>query len=131
MSSKDSAFQPRRFLRRDGLIDRIAISLSGLCLLHCVATVFLVALLSQSALFLQNPLFHEIGLGIAIALGLFGLGKGFVDHGRVVPTLIGTLGLGIMFWALQLGHGIEEMLVTMAGVAILALGHFLNHRAVR
>jgi hypothetical protein len=34
-----------------------------------------------------------------------------------------------MAGAMNLGHGSEEMLFTMLGVAILALGHDLNYRA--
>ena len=129
MHQKSLFFMPRHFLRRDGLLDRAAISLSGLCLLHCVATVVLISLLSHAGLFLEDPIFHEVGIGLAIALGLFALGKGVVDHGYIMPAAIGGLGLGIMLGALQLGHGFEEMFFTMLGVGILALGHDLNYRA--
>ncbi len=129
MLHKTFSFMPRHFLRREGLLDRAAISLSGLCLLHCIATVLLISLLSHVGFFLEDPIFHEVGIGLAIALGLFALGKGVLDHGFVMPAAVGGLGLGIMLGALQLDHGFEEMFYTMLGVAILALGHDLNYRA--
>lgn len=129
MHQRNLSFLPRHIFRRDGLLDRAAISLSGLCLVHCVATVLLVSLLAHAGAFLENPLFHEVGLGIAIALGAFALGKGVLDHGYIMPAAIGGLGLGIMLGALQLDHGLDEMFFTMLGVGILALGHDLNYRA--
>ena len=82
---------------------------------------------------LLDPLVHEIGLGIAIALGLFTLGRGVLDHGYMMPAAIGGLGLGMMIGAISLGHESghngAEVLYTMLGVGVLALGHDLNYRA--
>ena len=118
---------------REGLWDRIAVTISGLCLVHCISTIVFVALLSSAGGMFLNPLFHEVGLGIAIALGLFTLGRGVIDHGYVMPAAIGGLGLGMMMGALTLGHdgghGSAEVIYTMLGVGVLALGHDLNYRA--
>ncbi|SIN60974.1 MerC mercury resistance protein [Parasphingorhabdus marina DSM 22363] len=120
-------------LGKDGLWDRIAVLVSGLCLVHCISTMVFVALLSSAAGVLLDPIVHEIGIGIAIALGLFTLGRGVLDHGYVMPAAVGGLGLGIMMGAITIGHqgdhGAGEILYTMLGVAILALGHDLNYRA--
>lgn len=124
-----SLFAPRRWFARDGLWDRAAISLSGLCLIHCVLTLVLVSLLSSVGGVLLNPIIHEVGTGLAIGLGVFALGKGVLDHGYIMPAAIGGLGLGMMLGALHLPHGGEEVLYTIVGVAILALGHDLNYRA--
>ncbi|VWX60636.1 MerC domain-containing protein [Sphingorhabdus sp. 109] len=118
---------------RDGLWDRIAVLVSGLCLAHCVATIAFVALLSSAGGMFLNPLIHEIGLGIAIALGFFALGRGVLDHGYIMPVAIGSLGLGMMMGAITIGHenGHDslEVLYTMLGVGFLALAHDLNYRA--
>lgn len=121
-------------LGKDGFWDRIAVLISGLCLVHCISTVLLVAVLSSAAGALFDPIVHEIGIGVAIALGLFTLGRGVLDHGYVMPAAIGGLGLGIMAGAITIGHqgdvhGGAEILFTMVGVGILALGHDLNYRA--
>ena len=117
-------------LVRDGFWDRLAVMVSGLCLVHCVSTIAFVAILSSAGGMLLDPLVHEIGLGIAIALGLFTLGRGVMDHGYIMPVAIGSLGLGIMMGAITLGHdGGQEILYTMLGVGLLALAHDLNYRA--
>lgn len=118
---------------KDGLWDRIAVLISGLCLVHCISTMVFVALLSSAAGVLLDPIVHEVGIGIAIALGMFTLGRGVMDHGFIMPAAIGGLGLGMMMGAITLGHqgdhGGAELLYTMLGVAVLALGHDLNYRA--
>lgn len=116
-------------LQMTGTLDRLAIGLSALCLVHCVATVFLVTLLASVGGMLFHPAVHEIGLAIAIGLGLFALVRGALHHGYVLPAAVGGLGLGSMAGALAVPHGGAETVYTMVGIAILALGHDLNRRA--
>lgn len=112
-------------------IDRWAIGLSGLCVVHCLATSVLLALMSAAGGLLLNPVFHEVGLTLAIALGAFALGRGILRHGYVMPAAMGALGLGIMAGAMTLPHdaGGAETLWTVVGVGLLAFGHDLNRRA--
>ncbi|WP_287977745.1 MerC domain-containing protein [Sphingomonas sp.] len=113
-------------------LDRLAIGLSGLCVVHCVASAVLLAMLSAAGAMLLNPIFHEIGLAFAILLGAFALGRGILDHGYVMPAAMGALGLGIMAGAMSLPHdagGGAETLWTVVGVGLLAFGHDLNRRA--
>ncbi len=112
------------------MMDRIAIGLSGLCIVHCLASAILVAMLASAGGMLLNPLFHEVGLLIAIGLGLVALGRGIVEHGFMMPAAVGGLGLGVMAGALTLPHGGPEAAATVLGVLILALGHDLNRRAM-
>ncbi|WEK43315.1 MAG: MerC domain-containing protein [Candidatus Sphingomonas colombiensis] len=114
-----------------GSLDRFAIALSGLCVVHCLASAVLVAMLSTVGGLLGNPIFHEVGLGIAIGLGAFALGRGVLHHGYLMPLAMGSLGLGIMAGAMTLPHngGHAEALWTVIGVGILAFGHDLNRRA--
>ena len=115
---------------RAGVIDRVAIGLSGLCLVHCLASAILVAMLASAGGMLLSPVIHELGLVLAIGLGLIALGRGIVDHGFMMPAAVGGLGLGVMAGALTLPHDGAEVAYTILGVAILALGHDLNRRAV-
>lgn len=115
---------------RNGVLDRLAIGLSGLCLVHCLASTVFLALLASAGGLLVSPLFHEIGLTLAILMGIFALGRGISEHGFMMPSAVGGLGLGVMIGALTLPHGGMEIVYTMVGVAILALGHDLNRRAV-
>ena len=110
-------------------LDRMAIGLSGLCLVHCLGTAVLFALLASAGGVLGAPIVHEVGLTFAMVLGTIALGKGIVDHGYGLPSAVGGLGLGIMAGALSLPEGGMEPVYTVLGVAILALGHRLNHIA--
>ncbi|HJS41167.1 MAG TPA: MerC domain-containing protein [Sphingomicrobium sp.] len=107
-------------------LDRVAMGLSGLCLVHCVATTVLLALLSAAGGILGSPIVHEVGLGLAMIMGAYSLGRGILEHGYSMPSAVGGLGLGVMAGALTLPHDGIEALYTVVGVAILALGHRLN-----
>lgn len=107
-------------------LDRVAMGLSGLCLVHCVATTVLLALLSAAGGILGAPIVHEVGLGLAMIMGAYSLGRGILEHGYSMPSAVGGLGLGVMAGALTLPHDGTEALYTVVGVAILALGHRLN-----
>jgi hypothetical protein len=115
---------------REGLLDRLAIGLSGLCLVHCVASVVLVTFLAAGGSFLLDPIFHEVGMSIALVLGVFGLGRGIMRHGYMLPASIGGLGLGVMAGSLMVGHEHGGTVFSIIGVMLVALGHDLNRRAV-
>lgn len=113
-------------------VDRLAIGLSGLCAVHCLASAVLVALAASAGGLLLAPEVHEVGLSIAILFGALALGRGVLQHGFLMPISIGALGLGVMAGAVSLPHdGSGETLFTLVGVALLALGHDLNQRAGR
>lgn len=115
----------------NGRIDRLAIALSGMCVAHCFGTAVLLGVLASAGGIFESPIFHEAGLVLAILLGAVALGHGAAVHGFMMPAAIGSLGLGIMAGALTMDHGWQESAYTLLGVAILALGHDLNHRAGR
>jgi hypothetical protein len=110
-------------------LDRLAIGLSGLCLVHCLATAVLLGMLSAAGGLLGSPMIHEAGLSFAMLLGAMALGKGIIDHGFMMPSAVGGLGLGVMAGALSLPHDGTEATYTVIGVGILALGHQLNRIA--
>jgi MerC mercury resistance protein len=119
--------------RTDSLVtsfDRWAIWLSGLCVAHCLGTAILLGAASAVGGFIENPLIHEIGLALAILFGVVAIGRGIFMHGYMMPPAIGALGLGVMTGALTLPHGEGEIIATIIGVCLLALGHDLNRRAV-
>lgn len=113
--------------------DTMAIGLSGLCMVHCIASSVFLALAASAGGLLLNPLFHEVGLTIAIGFGVLALGRGIFAHGYMMPAVVGSAGLGMMAGAISLPHdgsGMETVW-TLVGVATLALGHDLNRRAAR
>lgn len=116
-------------LAKSGRLDRLAIGLSGLCLVHCLATAVLLAALATAGGLLGAPIIHEVGLTLAMILGAVALCRGVLEHGFMMPGAVGALGLGVMAGALQLPHDGTEAMFTMIGVGILALGHRLNYLA--
>lgn len=107
-------------------LDRIAIGLSGLCLVHCLGTAVVLGLVASAGGLLGAHWIHEVGLTLAMVLGAVALGRGIWEHGFMMPSAIGGLGLGVMAGALTLPHDGGEALYTVVGVGILALGHRLN-----
>jgi hypothetical protein len=113
-------------------MDRWAIWLSAACVAHCLATTAAVALLSTAGGLLGNPLIHEVGLVLALGLGLLAFGRGMVAHRRLLPVVLGGSGLALMAAAIVVPHGhshLIESLLTIAGVVLLAAGHTVNRRA--
>ena len=115
---------------RNGVMDRLAIAVSGLCVVHCLASAVLVTLLASAGGLLVTPAIHEVGLTMAIMLGAVALGRGVLEHDFMMPSAVGSLGLGVMAGAMTMEHGLAETAYTVVGVLILALGHDLNRRAI-
>lgn len=117
-----------------GRLDRWAMWVSAACVVHCLLTTVMVAMLSTAGGLLGSPLIHEGGLVVAILLGLVAFGRGIVVHGRPLPIVLGGCGLALMAAALFVsdagGHLVESAL-TVAGVVVLATGHALNRRPAR
>lgn len=105
--------------------------LSGLCLAHCLGTALVFVSVASIGGLLHAHWVHEVGLTLAIIFALAALARGYRTHGFLLPSVVGGFGLGIMAWALALPHGSEEILATVSGVLIVALGHHLNQRAAR
>ncbi|PNU01794.1 MerC domain-containing protein [Novosphingobium guangzhouense] len=107
-------------------LDRAGIILSGLCAVHCILGVVLVGVLGLGGEALLSPNIHRIGLALALVVGLISLGFGVLRHGRVAPLAIGASGLTLMGIALIVPHGIEETVLTIAGVSLVAIAHIRN-----
>ncbi len=114
---------------RKAYADRTAITVSVLCLVHCLATSVILAMVATAGGVLGAHWVHEVGLILAMMMGALALGRGIVEHGYMMPSSVGGLGLGVMAGALTLPHDGTEALFTVVGVGILALGHRLNHIA--
>lgn len=106
----------------------MGILLSGLCVLHCLAGIVLVAGLGLGGEFLFAPSIHRIGLALAIVIGGITLLMGVLRHGDSRPLQIGVAGLALMIAALVVGHGVPEAVLTISGVTLLAWAHLRNLR---
>ncbi len=116
--------------------NNLAIGLSALCVIHCLATPLLLVLLpSLAALQLDNEAFHSWLLAGVIPTSLFSFFVGCKQHQFYRVIIIGICGLLFLISAL-LVEGFEngemlEKILTVAGASIVALGHYLNFRLCR
>ncbi|OYX65573.1 MAG: hypothetical protein B7Y88_07935 [Sphingomonadales bacterium 32-64-17] len=111
-----------------GRFDRLGVVLSALCLVHCIAGTVLVAGMGLGATFLLDPAIHRVGLVLAVIVAGIAIGIGAVRHRRRLPFVVAMTGLSFMGGALAVGHGAEEVVLTMIGVVLVATGHVLNLR---
>jgi hypothetical protein len=115
----------------NSLLDRIAIGLSGLCLLHCMAGFVLLTLFALSGDWLDHRI-HIMGLAFALPIAAVALWRGWRRHHRLDIGLLGGVGLAVMAASLLVEHGaLAEMLVSMTGVSLLALAHWRNLKALQ
>ncbi|EDL49774.1 MerC domain-containing protein [Erythrobacter sp. SD-21] len=109
-------------------LDRIGIGLSGLCALHCLASIVLVSGLGIGGEFFLAPDIHRWGLVVATLVAAVAIGWGALRHRMAMPFVIAMTGLTFMGAALAVPHGYKEAVLTIIGVALVSLGHILNMR---
>lgn len=105
--------------------------LSGLCAIHCLASIAIVSALGIGGEFLLSPVIHRVGLALALVIAAVAIGWGALRHRRRAPFVVAMMGLTFMGGALAVPHGVEEAVLTIIGVALVSLGHILNLRANR
>ena len=57
------------------------------------------------------------------------MGWGVLRHRRALPFIVALGGLALMGAALIVPHGTNELLLTLLGVALVSVAHWLNLRA--
>lgn len=115
-------------------LDRIAATLSGLCLLHCLALPLLIAglpVLSE----LSGGHFHAQMLTVAIPVSVIALGLGFRRHENSYVIAIGVLGMLLLVVGGTVAHSryglAADRSLSVAGALILAVAHYFNSRLSR
>lgn len=108
--------------------DRLGLLLSCLCAVHCVLGVVIVLGVGLGSSFLLDPRIHEFGLLLATLVAAVAIGLGALKHRRAAPFVTAMTGLSFMGGALAVPHGVEEAVLTVIGVTLVAAGHILNLR---
>ena len=116
--------------------DKLAISLSFLCVVHCLATPVLITFLpSVIALRLEDELFHFWMLAGVVPISLFALTLGCNEHRDIVVVGVGAVGIILLCGAAMLGHGLlgpfGERVLTLLGGGLIILGHIRNFAMCR
>ena len=116
--------------------DKTAISLSALCLVHCLLVPsFLVFLSGYVSLSYNNELIHYGLLLIAIPVSIYALVTGVRNHNSYSYLYFGLLGILTLILAVTLGAQIwgeaGEKILTTIGALLVAISHFKNYRLCR
>lgn len=116
--------------------DKTAISLSALCLAHCLLVPsFLVFLSGYVSLSYNNELIHYVLLFIAIPVSLYALITGVRNHKSYAYLCAGLVGITALILAVTLGAQIwgetGEKALTTIGAILVAISHFKNYRLCR
>lgn len=116
---------------RNPVLDRAAILLSSLCLVHCLAGALLLSGLALAGGWMSHDV-HAIGLALALPLAAVALWRGFRLHRRMAVLLLGGAGIVLMAASVFSEHAQHaELFLSVAGVSILAAAHVWNLQAVR
>ena len=116
-------------------LDKLAILLSGVCLVHCLLTPVLITLLPilTTSVLLDDSMFHKLMLWLVLPTSFLALFLGCRKHKQWLIAGTGILGVTILISVAMVGHevfGISgEKIATSIGGIILAASHFLNYRA--
>ena len=117
--------------RINSWLDKSAMTLSGLCLVHCLAGTLLLTVFAVSGGWLGHDV-HVVGLALALPMAAWALWRGVVLHGRKGVAWLGAAGIALMTASLFIGHaGAGEILLSVVGVTMLGTAHFWNMRAAR
>jgi hypothetical protein len=117
--------------RISNLLDKSAMLLSALCLVHCLAGSLLLTMLAASGGLLGHDV-HVVGLLLALPLAAIALWRGIAVHGRWVVGVLGATGIALMAASLLINHGgLAEIALSIVGVCLLASAHLWNLRASR
>jgi len=113
-------------------LDKIAISTSTFCALHCLFLPMVLAIFPAfgASLFGQES-FHVLLLWLVIPLSAVALSMGCYRHKSRLVLLMGMIGLGILIFAASIGHDYlgetGERIATIVGALFIGVGHFRNY----
>ena len=116
--------------------DKTAISLSVICLMHCLLMPsFLVLLSGYVSLSYNNELVHYAILFLAIPISLYALLTGAKNHKSYTYLVWGLIGLLALIFAVTLGVQLwgefGEKLITSMGAILVAFSHYKNYKLCR
>ncbi len=114
---------------RTSFVDGYAISLSGLCMIHCLAPILIPMAIPFSAELVEAEGVHRLLVLMALPAGVWVVSKSWSGiHARVLTALIGG-GLLLLFagaFAAALEN--HERALTVCGALALAAGHGMHLR---
>ena len=119
-----------------GHLDAIAVVLSGVCVLHCLALPLLLTISPiLNVTLLSETVFHVLLLVFILPTSVIALTIGCRSHKDKITLVLGALGLSILTITAFFGHQLVgltgERILTSFGGLILASAHIQNYRCCR
>ena len=112
--------------------DKLAISLSAACLIHCLfAPTLIIFAYSFLSFSVESELVHYIILMLALPISALALILGYRNHKVLSFLMIGIAGLSLMLLAVLLGEGTSEKVLTVIGSCTVAYAHYKNHKVCK
>ena len=113
--------------------DKLAITLSAVCVAHCFLTPSLLMFSSGFLFsFLENELIHKLILLCTLPISVLALALGYQNHKTINFLLTGVIGLTMLVGAIFLGEILfgefGEKGITLIGSIFIAYSHYNNYR---
>lgn len=113
--------------------DYLGISVSVLCLFHCLALPLVAMSLPALQGLNGSEAFHWVLIGLIIAVGYHAFYLGSKKHGQQTPMIFGLAGIGVLILALVLAdlfhlHEVETPLTFLGSITVI-WAHWLNLKA--
>jgi hypothetical protein len=117
-------------------LDRLAIALAGLCLVHCLLTPLALVLFPMlAATVVVDEHVHQLLVWLVLPASLVALALGCRRHKDRLVVTLGGLGLLTLLLIAMGGHAVfgegGERWGTILGGMTMALGHLRNYRLCR
>lgn len=125
--------QHEQFVEQSDRWDKLGMTLSGLCAIHCLLTPFLALAVPVLGETFEQPWVHILMAIFVVPVGLYAFYSGYRHHKKKGLTALGFAGLAMVCVGLLvpisgidfLGHDI----ITILGSLCLVVAHVLNRRA--
>ncbi len=113
--------------------DKVAITLSAVCVIHCFFAPSFIILTSGILSFsIDNEFVHFLIILVAVPENIFALYLGYKNHKNLSFLPFGIIGLFILISAVLLGEAalgeMGERALTLLGSLLVAYSHFRNHQ---
>lgn len=125
--------QHEEFEKKTTVWDRVGMTLSSLCAVHCLLTPFLILLVPTLGGLFESEWVH-LGLALLVMpVAFYAFWAGYQHHHRKYLLVMGFAGALMIGAASVLPHEWVEALgfdiMTIAGSFILVISHILNRKA--
>ncbi|WP_435578207.1 MerC domain-containing protein [Gilvibacter sp.] len=113
-------------------LDKLAITTSICCALHCAVVPLLLGITALTGLrFLENPMIEMGFVAVGIFLAVFSLGRGALKHKNHSPIRMAIIGIVLLVVSrFEIGETLE-VVITVMGSLFLIISHSRNINAFK